>query len=292
MKKLVIVNIVILFLIFLFIIIFEPHLLTSKQGVTLTTTQASFYIPSFNPIKVYKFDPNPKELHQIIAKYTNNSEAKFGIFIKNLNTGQEVSLNPDESFTAASLYKLAVMYTMFEKASKGEIELQKPDIAENIKTMITVSSNESSLYLVEKYTGWQEITSKMHYIGLKYTSLNQIPPVTTPSDMAHLLELIADGKAVSFDASLSMLELLAAQQRNDRIPVFLPPETVVAHKTGELFDVRHDAGVVIGPDNNYVLVIMSKDSLDPEAVKPVMAQLSLEIYEFFKTQWANPPEIL
>lgn len=273
-------------------LIFDPHLYRRVDGITLVTSKASFYIPTDQPSKIYVFNPKPKELGAILLNATQNTNSNLGIVVKNISTGQELSINGDEAFYSASLYKLSVMYTLYEKAGKGLIDINKEDIKNNLYQMITVSSNEAAYYLVENYASWSEVTKSMQSLGLIKTSLNQNPTVTSPKDMAKLLELIAKGEAVSADASLAMLDLLSKQKVNDRIPVHLPPTTIVAHKTGELGDVRHDAGIVITPENNYILVLMSKDSENPESVKPEMADLSQKIHEFFATQWANPPEIL
>lgn len=273
-------------------ILLHPRVAVRAEGTTIKTNQLSFYIPSEKPLKVYKFDPAPKELEEIVFKNISDSEATFGIVIKNLSTGQEYGLNADEVFTSASLYKLSVMYTIYKKASEGRLDISRTDIQNNLKSMITISSNEASIYLVDNYTSWKEVTDQMHSIGLNKTDLTTQPTKSTPYDMAKLLGMMAEGNAVNLAASVSMLELLSQQKINDRIPVNLPDNTLVAHKTGELLDARHDAGVVITPENNYILVLMSKDSPNPESVKPVMAKISEEINEFFKTQWANPPEIL
>ena len=270
----------------------RPSIAFMSEGTTIKTDQATFYIPAEKPLKVYKFDPAPKELEEIISKNIGNSETMFGIVIKNLSTGQEYSLNADEVFSSASLYKLSVMYTLYQKDSEGKLDISKDDIQRNLQSMITVSSNEASIYLVENYTSWQEITGDMRALGLSKTDLTKNPTESSAADMARLLELIAEGKAVNFDTSYSMLKLLSEQKVNDRIPVNLPDDTIVAHKTGELYDVRHDAGVVVTPDNNYILVLMSKDSSSPESVKPIMSKISEEVNNFFKNQWANPPEIL
>ena len=132
----------------------------------------------------------------------------------------------------------------------------------------------------------------MQDLGLKNTDLNQNPIKTTPKDVGFLLEQIALGKIINLDVSVAMLDLMIAQKINDRIPVNLPPRVLVAHKTGELGDSRHDAGVIIGPDNNYILVLMTKESENPEKVKPIMAKISADVYDFFANQWANPPEVL
>lgn len=261
-------------------------------GIAIQLPQYTFYIALENPKKVYIFNPHPDELRSIVESNVQKSDAKFGIFIKNLSTGQEFSYNAEEQFTAASLYKLAVMYTLYNLDHQEKLNVTQSDIKHNLQLMISRSSNDATYYLVDKYTSWGEITKTVQAIGLKNTTLNQNPPLTTPQDMAYLLETIAAGKAIDLQKSVSMLELLVAQQRNDRIPVLLPPGVTVAHKTGELADVRHDAGVLIGPDNDIILILMSKESSHPESVKPIMAQLSFEVYEFFRKQWANPPEIL
>lgn len=273
-------------------IFLHPRVLVRANGVTIKSSEASFYIPSIMPMKIYAFNPKPPSILEIIEKNTAGQDAVFGVFVKNMTTGQEITLNAEESFTAASLYKLAVMYTIFKLGNEGKLDITQPDIADNLKAMITVSSNEASIHLVDKYTSWRETTDIMRSIGLKDTSLNQLPPVTTPKDVAYLLEMIAEGKAINKQSSTSMLELLLGQKRRDRIPVLLPKDAKVGHKTGELNDVRHDAAIIFSPDNDYILVIMSKGSKNPESVKPIMSKVSLEIYEFFERQWNNPPEIL
>lgn len=281
-----------LLVISLFFLFLDPKFIVRHEGITITSRQANFYIPSDKPFKVYVFNPFPKELKDKLEEMIKDEQATFGIYIKNLSTGQQISINPEKKFTSASLYKLAVMYTIFDLGNKELLDINQKDIQDNLKSMITISSNEAALYLVEKYTSWQKVTETIHSVGLKNTSLNQIPPVTTPADMANLLEIISQGKAVNFEASVKMLELLAAQQINDRIPALLPPGVIVAHKTGELADVRHDAGILIGPDNNIVLVLMTEGLQNPEQIKPVMSNIAYEVYEFFRIQWANPPEIL
>lgn len=290
MKKILLTSLLVL--VILGEVLFHPRLIFGKEGTTIKTGSLIFYIPSDTPLKIYAFSPKPKELEEIIQRHSQKYPGTLGVLIKNLSTGQEVGLNTNESFTAASLYKLAVMYTIFDLDSKGVLDVTQLDIESNLNSMITVSSNEAAYFLINNYTSWDEVTDKMHSIGLNDTSLMHSPPVTTPADMGKLLERIAKGEAVNFEASVKMLELLAEQKRNDRIPQLLPSDAIIAHKTGELGDVRHDAGVVISPENNYILVLMSKDYDYPEEVKPIMAQMSAEIYDFFRKQWSNPPEIL
>ena len=59
-----------------------------------------------------------------------------------------------------------------------------------------------------------------------------------------LLRLIAEEKAFSPHLSRRMLDILHSQEFNSGIPARLPEGTRVAHKTGEISTVAHDAGVV------------------------------------------------
>ncbi len=264
----------------------------TAHGTALISPKASFFIPISNPIKAFLFTQYPTELEQIVQDNIKDSDTTYGIYIKNLSTGQIYVYNGNETFTSASLYKLAVMYTLYDLANQGKIDIEKPDIKDNLNAMITYSSNEAAVYLVETYSSWDEITQKMNNIGLTNTSFVD-DLHTTPNDMGRLLEMISDGKAINLDSSISMLDLMSKQQINDRIPAKLPKneKLIIAHKTGELDDVRHDVGVVITPEQEYIIVLMSKDSPIPEEVKPVMAQISKEVYDFFQSQWSTPPEI-
>jgi beta-lactamase class A len=59
----------------------------------------------------------------------------------------------------------------------------------------------------------------------------------------------------------------------------------VAHKTGWITGVNHDAGIVILPDGRkYVLVLLSKELQDDKAAVKSMAKVSKMIYDYFVIQ--------
>ena len=77
-----------------------------------------------------------------------------------------------------------------------------------------------------------------------------------------------------------MIEILKRQTFNDRIPKYLPKEIDVAHKTGELFGSKHDAGIVFGKNGDYIIVVLSKTESEAEAAEKI-ANFSKEVYEYF-----------
>jgi beta-lactamase class A len=102
---------------------------------------------------------------------------------------------------------------------------------------------------------------------------------TTALDLARLLTALAEGRVASSGSTRVMLDLLLAQEFNDRIPAGLPPGVRVAHKTGEITGIAHDAAIVYpagrGP---YVLVILTRGYDDPKEAAHLMAELSGMVY--------------
>jgi beta-lactamase class A len=133
--------------------------------------------------------------------------------------------------------------------------------------MITVSSNFATNLLIDRL-GVNNIQSTVLSMGAHGLEVRRgvedqkafdrgIINETTARGLFVVLNAIARGQAVSRVASDRMVEVLAAQKFNDGIPGGLPPGTKVAHKTGTITRVHHDAGIVYGPQQG-VLVLLTR----------------------------------
>ena len=81
----------------------------------------------------------------------------------------------------------------------------------------------------------------------------------TANGLLKLLRTIAEGKAYSQTSSDEMLKIMLEQQYRSGIPAGLPKAARVAHKTGNISTVHHDAGVVyLEGRKPYVLVILTQ----------------------------------
>jgi len=81
----------------------------------------------------------------------------------------------------------------------------------------------------------------------------------TANGLLKLLRLVADGRAYSQSASDEMLKIMLDQQLRSGIPAGLPKAARVAHKTGNISTVHHDAGIVyLEGRKPYVLVILTQ----------------------------------
>src|SRR5687768_13131419 len=100
----------------------------------------------------------------------------------------------------------------------------------------------------------------------------------TANGLLKLLRLIADGRAYSQKACDDMLEIMLEQQYRSGIPAGLPKAARVAHKTGNISTVHHDAGIVFLEGRKpYVLVILTQ--FGPESGRgTAVADVSRDIF--------------
>jgi beta-lactamase class A len=102
----------------------------------------------------------------------------------------------------------------------------------------------------------------------------------TAAGLVDLLHVIADGQAFSRELSDNMLDLLHAQEFRNGIPARLPSAVRVAHKTGEISTVAHDAGVVYPPDRKpYVIAVLTEWSPEGSGRSATIAEVSRTVYE-------------
>jgi len=101
---------------------------------------------------------------------------------------------------------------------------------------------------------------------------------TTARALMILMERVARLEAVDADASRQMLEILKRQRFNEGIPARLPAGTPVAHKTGSITRINHDAAVVLAP-RPFVLVVLVRGIEDHERSSALIAAIARVLYD-------------
>ena len=103
---------------------------------------------------------------------------------------------------------------------------------------------------------------------------------TTAGDLGMLLEAIQKHTAASARSCDTMLAILSRQEFNDEIPAGLPPGTRVAHNTGSITAVLHDAAIVYPTGRSpYVLVVLTRNIPDERIARTLIADISRLVYE-------------
>jgi beta-lactamase class A len=74
-----------------------------------------------------------------------------------------------------------------------------------------------------------------------------------------------------------MIAMLKRQRFKDAIPAGLPEGIAVAHKTGNITNIHHDAAIVYSA-HPYVLVVLVRGIADQKKSGALMAELSKVVY--------------
>jgi beta-lactamase class A len=240
--------------------------------------------------------------------------ATVGVAVEDLSTGQAWWLAPDERFPAASIIKVPILMEVLRQGQEGRLDLQETvtlrsqdkvggagilfELGDGVvltlrdlcRLMIVISDNTASNLLLER-VGFEAVRALMARLGMARSELNRyfMQPArhgenwTTPRDVAACLRALWQGQVLTGPWRQEALDILRRQQFREKIPLMLPTDLVVAHKTGELDEgrVRHDAGIVELPGRPYLLVLLSKDGGPPWEVDLGLARASRRLYEHF-----------
>lgn len=154
--------------------------------------------------------------------------------------------------------------------------------------MVTVSSNFATNLLIQKLgiENIRAMVSSLHADGMSVLrgvednkafdkGLNN---TTTARGLATLLVAIANGKAVDADSSAKMVEILERQEFNEGIPAGVPKNIRVAHKTGEITKIHHDAGIVYA-ERPFVIVVLVRGIEDFKESSALIADVTRDLYQ-------------
>ncbi len=256
--------------------------------------------------QLIKVDKTFSSLDETVSNFLRGTQGTYAVVIKNISTGKGYYLNKDMVFEPGSLYKLWVMGTVYKAMQKGEIQddeiltedikvlNQKFEIDENsteltegeismsvsdaLNQMITISHNFAALLLTDRIKN-SKIKEFLQTYGFKDSDIGT-PPKTTASDIALFYEKLYKKELINEEYSQKMIDLLKKQELNDGLPKYLPKDTVIAHKTGDIGWFKHDGGIVFTPEGDYIIVVLSESS-SPLGAQDRIAQISKGVYDYF-----------
>lgn len=224
------------------------------------------------------------------------STMKIPVMIEVLRRAQEGSFRLDQPILLINQFRSLADGSPFslKAADDGDTTLysqvgQQVTVRELMRLMIVRSSNFATNELIE-LVGATRVTAGAHSLGATKTQVLRgvedqkafdagLINTITAADLATLLVEIENGRVLSPASSAGMREVLLAQEFNEKIPAGLPPGTRVAHKTGEITAVSHDAAIVY-PDGRkpYVLVVLTRGIQDGKASASLIADISRLVY--------------
>jgi beta-lactamase class A len=259
-----------------------------------------------------------------VEKLIRDRGADVAVVFRTLDGKQEMMIEPDTAFHAASTMKIPVMIALFAEARAGKLKLDDPEAVKNefhsivdgsvyqlkaaddsdadiyesvggtltlrqlCEAMITRSSNLAANLLIERLgvANIQKTIARLNADGMVFLRGVEDSKAfqagknntTTARALQILLTAIAENRAGDAESCREMIEILKRQTLNEAIPAGLPPGTIVAHKTGEITGIHHDAAIVMA-GRPFVLVILVKGIEDRDKSSALMAAIAKAIYE-------------
>jgi beta-lactamase class A len=155
--------------------------------------------------------------------------------------------------------------------------------------MITTSSNLATNLLLD-LVGVETVQGVLDYYKIEGIDFRRgvederafaagISNRVTARGLVSLLRVIEEEKVFSPELSREMLDILHQQEFKAGIPGRLPREVRVAHKTGDISTVAHDAGIVYPRERRpYIVAILTEWEPDVSKRSATIATISQEIY--------------
>jgi beta-lactamase class A len=241
-------------------------------------------------------------LAALVRSTLSGFEGEYSVVVRNLEDGRSASLNAGRVYYAASLFKLALLLEAYRQRDAGELDfaelltleekyveydlntledlgLEEGDmltLADALKAMVIVSDTPTAVMVQDQVNPWR-VDQTLKSLGINDMSVTTYDLPTTAGDMALLMAAVAAGEGVTEESRREMLALLLQESIRDGIPSGVPPNSAVAHKSGNFTDATHDVALVWGPGGPYVIAVLSDRSWDSRPI----AAVSRAVWDYF-----------
>jgi beta-lactamase class A len=216
-----------------------------------------------------------------IRRFDEAFDGALGVAAIDLETGRPFAYHGDTQFTQASVIKIPIMLAMYRAG------LATAETRQWIGPMIEVSDNAATNRCID-LLGMDRVNRMLADLGFAKTRLQRKmldgaaarsnrENISTPNEMARLVETIYRGKAADRRACDEMLALM--KKVRGGIAQGLPLDIETAVKTGEVPGARGETGIVFLPGRPFVLSVMSSFIDDRRTPVPEVTRV---VYRFFE----------
>ena len=106
--------------------------------------------------------------------------------------------------------------------------------------------------------------------------------VSTPQEMARLLETIYKGKALNKELTAAFIKQLSTSKKDSFLSYDLPPGVEIADKPGSLDGVRTDSGIIFAKNRPFAISVMTAYDRDERAAEHAISEVALEAFRYFQ----------
>jgi beta-lactamase class A len=260
----------------------------------------ALFKPTVGELQKQQIAKESAELQVILDAFSKRYPGQFGIVVTDLVTGASARVNDKEQMVAASLYKMFVAYGIYKQIDAGTLKSTSMTkdhsltVAQCLDIMITISDNDCGYYL-GNMVGWAALDADLARLGLTQTKVNNYisstsgnvnsDKQTSAADVALFTEALYRGKLLSAASTKKYMDIMKATKLNTWLPSGLPKGAVIGHKTGALYNLVHDAGVVYAVNGDYLIVVMSRNWQNAAKQPPsAFADISRQLWNYFTSK--------
>lgn len=261
-------------------------------------------------------DPLAMKFQERLGSLTKQLDGIAGYVITDLRSGEHYTSLPDETFPTASSIKVFILAEVYRQAAEGKFSLNdiRPlpasarvggsgvlamlgersvsmSIRDYCVLMINLSDNSATNFLIG-LVGMKPVNDLAAALGCRSTKLQRImmdvaaakagrENISTPADLALMMQKLYNGEVVSKQASEDMLSILSLDKEG-ALRSGVPAGVTLANKGGDIDGVRCDAGVVYLEDAPYVICVMTKMLRNAEDGVAAITGISKETYQFLE----------
>jgi beta-lactamase class A len=246
---------------------------------------------------------------EAVKAVADETPFETGLYVKRLGTGETLAHNETRQFPSASLIKLFVIQHLFTERAERLMDAVRFDRSQAVAGgilhvisdganfrledlaafMLSVSDNTATNILID-ILGMDGVNASARRIGALGTELRRKmmdfasaragrENYTTASDVALVLAEILKNRR--------MIELLSVQKSSSGLPALLPfddmddAEAVLAHKTGGLSGIFHDAGVFFYSSDPIIAVALTSGAPSRKEGHAFCASVGKIVYDAF-----------
>ncbi|MDF2882876.1 MAG: putative beta-lactamase [Clostridiaceae bacterium] len=242
------------------------------------------------------------------------SKINCAFVIKNLMTGEKFAYNENVTVPSASLIKIPMMMETLRQVEEGKLSLnQRILVQDDVKvpfsiltllesgnsyslkdvlTLMIIQSDNTAANILIDIVGMDNVNNYIKSLGLKSTVLQRKmmdadarkagrENYTNAEEMAELLEIIYKGDKHNYQYSTIMKNILVNQLDNSMMKLHIPDDTIIAHKTGDLDGISHDAGIVYTKNIDYIFCSLNWDAVSNNFARESIGLCSKIAYDYF-----------
>lgn len=253
-------------------------------------------------------------LYEEILAAIDLKKLNCAFVIENLKTGEKITYNENIVVPSASLIKIPIMMEILNQVKEGKLSLkQRITVEDNVKvpfsilnllesgnsytlkdviTLMIIQSDNTAANILMDLAGMDNVNNYVKNLGIKNTVLQRKmmdsearkegrENKTTAAEMAKFFEIIYKGEKAKESYSVSMKNILTAQLDNSVMRLNIPDDTLIAHKTGDLDGISHDAGIVYLPNVDYIFCGLTWDAVTNNFARETIGKISKIAYDYF-----------